>query len=114
MGRDHSEALHIYGRIISELLRKRDGKVWTEFIRYKIGTVAGPSYEPNNESPGSKEGGESDYLNDYCLLQKMLHGVTSVLLIRRITEIKVSNQFTFYLNIPKIIKSYKYSMTIFF
>jgi hypothetical protein len=41
-GRDHSEDLGVYGRIILEwILEKYSGKVWTGFIWHRIWTSGG-------------------------------------------------------------------------
>jgi hypothetical protein len=41
-GIDHLEELGVDGRIILELiLGKQDGKVWTEFIWLRVGTING-------------------------------------------------------------------------
>jgi hypothetical protein len=65
-GRDYSEDLGIDGRIISEcVLRKWGGKVWTEFICFGKGPVAG-SCEHGNEPSSSIKGGEFlDHPSDY-------------------------------------------------
>jgi hypothetical protein len=40
-GKDHLQDLGVDGRIILKLIFKEDGKVWTGFIKPKIGTSSG-------------------------------------------------------------------------
>jgi len=46
------------------ILGKYNGKVWTEFMWFRIGPVAG-CCEDGNELSASTNGGEFDYLSDW-------------------------------------------------
>jgi hypothetical protein len=56
-GRDHSGDLGVDGKIILDwILGKLGGKVWTGFMWFRIGPVAG-SYEHGSEPSGSVKAG---------------------------------------------------------
>jgi hypothetical protein len=40
-GRDHPEDLGVDGRILEWLIGKYDGRVWTGFTWFRIGTIGG-------------------------------------------------------------------------
>jgi hypothetical protein len=70
-GRDYSEYLHIDGRIILKWIsRKRGGRLWSGFIRLRMGPVT-DSCEHGDGPLGFIKGGKFlDWLSDYQLLKK--------------------------------------------